>query len=366
MRACGCSEAYAKRHRRPSSPQAHCARAHHRPWPDALPSSIVTVTATDNGGATLDVVADHSGRDEAVRFTNKVDLHALSVTKAVQTESKYAGADDSLKNPSFPLLLDVHDANNSSLHGIAYDVYGTGGSIVLADQTTSTDATTGKEAAQIKVGQTVAFKGLSYGSAWKVEEGTMPQGWKFVQASADGGTIEDGAATTLTNTYDAVGGMEFKAKKTLNGGAPVAKAFQFVLYRGDHTAPGAGLPVDDLVGTVSNGDGGSVSFSSDEFPELACGLADVGTQRTYTIVEVNGGNDAVAYDLHGILATVTVADNGDGTLAVMPTYTGSTTFENTTTMRLAQTGAAGVGAASAVAVVVGTAATFACRRRRKK
>ena len=49
----------------------------------------------------------------------------------------------------------------------------------------------------------------------------------------------------------------------------------------------------------------------------------------YSIKEVAGQESAVKYDSHTVNVTVTVKNNGDGTLTATPSYEGSTTFVNT-------------------------------------
>lgn len=51
----------------------------------------------------------------------------------------------------------------------------------------------------------------------------------------------------------------------------------------------------------------------------------------YTIREVNDGKAGYAYDGHEIAVTVTVTDNGDGTLTATPEYSGAQEFVNTYT-----------------------------------
>ncbi|NLA71812.1 MAG: hypothetical protein GX850_05275, partial [Clostridiaceae bacterium] len=87
--------------------------------------------------------------------------------------------------------------------------------------------------------------------------------------------------------------------KTLNGRELVAGEFEFELYDGAI-----------LLETVSNAADGSISFTI-----LSYDLGDVGT-KTYTVKEVRGTLEDVIYATNEYTVTVTVADNGDGTLDV--------------------------------------------------
>ena len=80
----------------------------------------------------------------------------------------------------------------------------------------------------------------------------------------------------------------------------------------------------NVVGTATNAADGTVAFPPLEFTEA-------GTY-TYTMTEVSGGADGVTYDGSTHTVTVTVVDNGDGTLTATVSYDGSgaaPTFTNT-------------------------------------
>ena len=78
-----------------------------------------------------------------------------------------------------------------------------------------------------------------------------------------------------------------------------------------------------VIETVTNAADGSFAFSELKFTE-----ADAGKTYEYTITEVNDGQAGYTYDSHTCTVTIKVTDNGDGTLAVTPTYSGGATFTN--------------------------------------
>ncbi len=112
------------------------------------------------------------------------------------------------------------------------------------------------------------------------------------------------AGVTFHNTYepDETAKVTVNATKVLIGRDLAAGEFTFELV----DAQG------NVVGTATNNADGSVSFSPLEFTEA-------GTY-TYTLREVTGGLANVTYDTTVHTVTITVVDNGDGTLTATVTY----------------------------------------------
>ena len=79
--------------------------------------------------------------------------------------------------------------------------------------------------------------------------------------------------------------------------------------------------IDDIVTAIAN-------FFAPTIAKAAEGDARTATFN-YTIREVNDGAAGYTYDEHEIKVTVTVVDNGDGTLTATASYDGETTFTNT-------------------------------------
>ena len=132
-------------------------------------------------------------------------------------------------------------------------------------------------------------------------------------------------APTFTNTYTAKGSVELTATKVV----AVAPGFTHdtKLKGGEYTfelKDAAG----NVLGTAKNDADGKVSFTR-EFQ-----LSDLGGAAskdfTYTIVEQPGAEAGMVYDNHTLTYTVTVTDDGAGTLTATPQVTsGDKTFTNT-------------------------------------
>ena len=138
-------------------------------------------------------------------------------------------------------------------------------------------------------------------------------------------TLESSDSTTFTNTYKAspVTAEAFKATKELTGRTINAGEFEFQLTD----------EAGNVVETVSNAADGTVTFSP-----ITYKLSDLNNAEsktfTYTISEVGNGLGGVTYDTAKHKVSVTVTDNGDGTLtASKPVYDGNSetapTFTNT-------------------------------------
>ena len=132
-------------------------------------------------------------------------------------------------------------------------------------------------------------------------------------------------APTFTNTYTAKGSVELTATKTIK----VADGF-------DHTTkPADGEFTFDLkdaagnvIATAKNDANGKVCFTREFQLSDLDGAAS--KDFTYTIVEQPGAEAGMVYDNHALTYTVTVTDDGAGTLTATPQVTsGDKTFTNT-------------------------------------
>ena len=132
-------------------------------------------------------------------------------------------------------------------------------------------------------------------------------------------------APTFTNTYTAKGSVELTATKVV----AVAPGFthDIKLKGGEYTFE---LKDADgkVLGTAANEADGTVKFTR------GFKLADLGGAAskdfTYTIAEKPGAEAGMVYDNHTLTYTVTVTDDGAGTLTATPQVTsGDKTFTNT-------------------------------------
>ena len=139
-------------------------------------------------------------------------------------------------------------------------------------------------------------------------------------------TVEDNGDSTLNVTSDSATGLDFvntydtepitivpNVTKKYVGHELEAGAFTFEL---------SGDDLEDPM-TATNAADGQVIFDAIEYK-----LADVG-EHTYTIREIAGNETYIDYDEHEVTLTVTVTDNGDGTLKATTSYSPDKQFVNT-------------------------------------
>ena len=127
--------------------------------------------------------------------------------------------------------------------------------------------------------------------------------------------VEGNIVTAFTNTYEVTPAElkeGFKVTKSVEGTTLSAGAFKFKVTGDD--------PLPDPA-TATNDAEGNVEFSKITYDEP-------GTY-TYTIEEVDGGNEAYKYDTHKVTVTVVVTDNGEGELVADVSYEGKKEFINT-------------------------------------
>ena len=121
-------------------------------------------------------------------------------------------------------------------------------------------------------------------------------------------SVEYDGNATFSNVYSADGTVQLMANKVLNGRALEAGMFSFTLT-GKDNAP---MPESDTA--VNNADGQIV------FGKIVYSQDDAGKTYTYTIAETDAQAPGYTYDSHVETVTVTISDNGDGTLAALITY----------------------------------------------
>ena len=132
--------------------------------------------------------------------------------------------------------------------------------------------------------------------------------------TVDGATVEK---IEFTNKYEATGKTQFEGTKELNGRGLKADEFTFELYDGE----------GNLIESVQNDADGKFVFSELEYL-LNETQNDVGTY-TYTVKEKKESLTGVTYDETEYTITVTVTDNGDGTLNVDVSGAEAIKFTNT-------------------------------------
>ena len=141
-------------------------------------------------------------------------------------------------------------------------------------------------------------------------------GTSSMDVTADGKNSE---SCDFVNTYAAKGGVAIRASKALDGKALEDGEFEFELRDGD----------GNVISTARNDANGNIEFAPIEYT-----LEDVGTHG-YTVCEIPGSELGISYDEKVADVSVTVSDNGDGTLLVDASYggegDGAVTFHNSYT-----------------------------------
>ena len=305
-------------------------------------SEMVTVTVEsveadpDKGieaGLKATVTYDDADDDPGMaRFVNKTEPGSLSITKKVRAAS--GDLSEVASGQTFTMQVMVS--------GKLYS-----GSYTVGDETRETDDGT----ITLAGGQTATISGLVPGAPYQVTEISVPAGWKQLSSENESGTIGVGTTVlvTFTNEYSAAGDARLMAYKELEGAVLDDGQFEFVLLDADgEVIDHARNTVVDMNETIPDPED-----SQQDVPNPGYGKAQVlfdyleydapGTY-TYTIREIvpedavnedgvsykdatpeqkNEGGFAyqgVTYDTCDIVATVTVTDDGDGTLSTSVSY----------------------------------------------
>jgi pilin isopeptide linkage protein/uncharacterized repeat protein (TIGR02543 family) len=138
--------------------------------------------------------------------------------------------------------------------------------------------------------------------------GTMSCAVKYYRGTgAAKVALAAGELPQFNNEYHATGSTTIVAYKSLSGRPLADKEFTFDLYRVDESN---GQRNATKISTVQNDANGRIAFD-----ELAYTEADAGKTYTYYAVEEQGKDDSVNYSSEVLAWTVSVQDNGDGTLS---------------------------------------------------
>ena len=165
----------------------------------------------------------------------------------------------------------------------------------------------------------VTFDDAVHHAAVKV----MDKAGKLDAAVAYDGDKAD--APTFTNTYTAKGSVELTATKVV----AVAPGFTHdTKLKGGEYAFDLKDAAGNVIATAKNDANGKVCFTREFQLSDLDGAAS--KDFTYTIVEQPGAEAGMVYDNHTLTYTVTVTDDGAGTLTATPQVTsGDKTFTNT-------------------------------------
>lgn len=295
-------------------------------------TKTVSFKVTDDGNGKLTVQRVGNGSAAAFTFTNTYSVQPVdsSVTDQVTVTKSLTGRDMTAGEFEFQLLdgtkvvaTGTNDASgNVTLSPIAYTKPGTYNYTLCEVGGGSQKAGVQYDGSTFAVTTTVTDKG----------DGTLSVAHKV---DSDANTVG------FTNSYTpAATSVTLGASKVLNGKSLDAEEFTFVLTdEGDKQV------------TATNDANGMVVFPAIQYGEAG--------KYQYTIAEVNGDESDVTYDESEYAVTVTVEDNGEGSLVATVAYEGGNAPVFTNTYNAPEAPASpGDGPASVVeALVSGSAKT---------
>lgn len=248
----------------------------------------VTVKVADNGDGTLSAVATYD--KDGAAFENSVKPGAIQLTKTV------TGATDVVAGKKFPFELVLKDAQGDPLaDSFSYS---------------SADGAKGKvksgDVIEVAADQTVTVDGIPAGTAYSFVE-QVPAGFTQKTSAATEGVVgaDATASASVENAYATSGSWTPDATKVLEGSELASGQFAFLLLDSE----------GNVVQTAKNDADGKVVFQAIQYTG-----EDHGKTFDYSIVEVDDGQENYTYDDHAAKVSVTVKDNGDGTMTVTPVY----------------------------------------------
>ena len=271
---------------------------------DKKATRTIEVTVTDNGDGTLSAVAKADGRDvtgkSAFSFTNSYDVKPTTVdvtdsTYGISVSKQLAGRAMQAGEFKFQLATKsgkvvatgTNDADGKvTFEGIEYD-YPTTEVLTLSEVVPedTKGVTYDTSTYHVRIEVMDDQKGGLVATCELVDEENAP--------------LED-QSVTFKNTYAAKSVTAFfYGSKNLAGGTLSAGQFSFAISAAE------GTPMPEKT-TVTNDTTGRIDFGNITFDEA-------GTY-TYTITEVNDGQDRVTYDTAARTVTIEVTDDGEGEL----------------------------------------------------
>lgn len=268
---------------------------------------------------------------DGVIFDNTHKPGTLVLKKAVQ------GTSDTTKAFTFEArLVDADGKPVTSISAAVLDAQGKGAS-------STRTADDGVYTFQLTAAQSVRIDSLPADTRYTVSEKAIPDGYAYVSSDGTEGAIESDVTktATITNSYSAAGKVSFEATKQVTGLELSGWSFELLDTSGK------------VISTATSDSDGKVSFSPISYRKNAS-ADDTGT-HVYTIREVKGTRTDVKYDSHVLTEKVDVADDGAGNLVCTVTSSGSSTFVNTPTAVMPETGSDGMLRAAAVGMAVAAA-----------
>ena len=248
----------------------------------------VTVNVTDKGNGTLSAAATYD--KDGAAFENSVKPGAIQLTKTV------TGATDVVAGKKFPFELVLKDGQGNPLTD----------SFPYRNSDGATGTVKSGDVIEIAADQMVTVEGIPAGTAYSFVE-QVPAGFTQKTSDATEGVVDADAtaSASVENEYETSGSWTPDATKVLKGSELASGQFNFLLLDSE----------GNVVQTAKNDADGKVVFQAIQYTG-----EDHGKTFKYSIVEVNDGQDNLTYDDHIAKVSVTVTDNGDGTMTVTPVY----------------------------------------------
>ena len=255
----------------------------------------VTVTVVDNGDGTLTATAD-STEEEPLQFTNTYSVEPTTAKFPVEKVMSVPEGVDGPKAWSYDIAVVAND-DAPEAETMTGKVDQATTSVTFGDFTYTEPGTYTYTVSE--TGTVAGVTNDTEASGKTVTVTVVDNGDGTLTATADSTTD---SPLQFTNTYAASGTVTLEATKVAKGFDLKADQFTFQLKDAD----------GELIEEAQNDANGKVAFS-----ELSYTSAGV---YTYTINEVVTEGDDIADDTHVCNVTVTVVDNGDGTLTATASY----------------------------------------------
>ena len=276
----------------------------------------VTVSLEDNGDGTITATTDLEG--EQVEFTNAYEA-AGAIELLAHKELKGKDLDGGMF--TFELLdADGNPVKNEDGEAITA-TNDAEGMVTFQMITYDQDDIKSSPITYIVKEKKENMGGVTYDESEKEITVTLTDdGHGGIQTKADYGDDDEGKAmeyAAFTNSYEAKGSIKLEATKMLNGRDLKADEFTFELK--DEGG--------NVIQTKKNARNGDIEF--DEIEYTMGDLDETGSAvKTYTVTEVKGDDEQIAYDEAEYAYEVTLQDNGEGEITAQITAGEGTTFVN--------------------------------------
>ena len=205
------------------------------------------------------------------------------------------------------IVFEMFDSNNDVLTASNYEITNNGsGSYTLLLKNISAPSTYKLEATTLKDTAVDAFVFMSINQNSEEINHKKSQTVAGIKLSE----TTQSKSFEVNLYYAATGSLDISGTKTLTGRDLEEGEFTFELFEGDDTS---GEPFR----SATNDADGNFSFATINYT-----LEDVGS-KTYTVIEQSGELSGISYDENIYTVTVTITDNGDGTLTAEPSTSGN-------------------------------------------